>query len=122
MKYPNAIDSNMVGKYPAHVYSGGGGFYDEVLEYRVWVHPKDGTDYYKAFDTYDEALTFSKSTSNAEQPLVLVYQEEYIDESTPGRYAHVIKPRIAEWLPEWLGRKPKGTKENILHFLKDNQK
>lgn len=37
--YPAAIDSALVGTYPAHTKSGGGYFYDDVLEYRVWCRP-----------------------------------------------------------------------------------
>jgi hypothetical protein len=39
--YPNVINPSKVGTYPALVKSGGGYFYDEVLEYRVWVHPTE---------------------------------------------------------------------------------
>lgn len=37
--YPTVVDLHMVGKYPVLTKSGGGYFYDEVLEYRVWCHP-----------------------------------------------------------------------------------
>ena len=33
--YPNAIDPDMVGEYPALAKAGGGYVWDEVLEYRV---------------------------------------------------------------------------------------
>jgi putative acetyltransferase len=35
--YPLAIDPNRVGSYASATKSGGGYFYDEVLEYRVWI-------------------------------------------------------------------------------------
>jgi hypothetical protein len=116
--YPDAVDPNRVGNYPARVYSGGGYFYDAVLEYRVWVHPTNDEVYYRPFTSYNAALKFSNTTPDAEKPLALVSQEEYIDEPTPGVLMHVKKPRLAEWLPEWL-ESSKGTKENIPRFLQD---
>ena len=65
-EYPDAVDSNLVGTYPASACAGGGLVWDEVLEYRVWCHPErgaadshDGSDYYYAFATYAEALDSS---------------------------------------------------------------
>lgn len=40
--YPTAIAPATVGSYPGSVKSGAGYFYDEVLEYRVWLHPERG--------------------------------------------------------------------------------
>lgn len=37
--FPVAVDEKMVGEYPAEAKSGGGYFYDDVLEYRVWCRP-----------------------------------------------------------------------------------
>jgi|SRR5436190_22146911 len=119
MQYPPAYDPQRVGEYPAYVNSGGGIFYDQVLEYRVWVHPLGKDVYYHAFVTYQEALQFSKSTLNAERPLVLVSQEEHINEPEPGKFIHVKEQRITEWKPEWL-KKAKGTKKNIPLFLNRN--
>ena len=86
-KYPLAVDPNRVGTYPAYTKSGGGYFYDEVLEYRVWLHPENGAkpldgrhDYFFAFDQYETAEEFSKSTAGAEEPLVLVRQLQWISE------------------------------------------
>ena len=46
----------MVGEYSAVAGAGGGYVWDEVLEYRVWCHPKEsGDDYYYAYATYEEA-------------------------------------------------------------------
>ena len=74
--YPDAVDSALVGTYPALVKAGGGYVWDAVLEYRVWCHPErdasdpaDGSDYYHVFDTYQEALSFSQGTEGAEEPL-----------------------------------------------------
>lgn len=117
-QYPAAVDFGKVGTYPAFVRSGGGFFYDEVLEYRVWVHPAGKDVFYEAFATYEEAKEFSQSTPDAEIPLVLVYQEEYIDEPDEGHYVHLKEPRLTEWKPEWL-EGTKGTKKNIAAFLKD---
>ena len=91
--FPIAVDADLIGEYPAQTKSGGGYFYDAVLEYRVWVHPHDGgedlydgDDYYCAFATFEEASAYSRETAGAEQPLVLVRQDECINEPEPGRY------------------------------------
>lgn len=119
MSYPVATNKSKVGSYPASVKSGGGVFYDEVLEYRVWVHPENEPVQFFAFSTYNQALDFSKATKNAEEPLVLVYQEEYLDEPEVGNFIHQKEPRIAEWKAEWLNTS-KGTKKQIPKFLKVN--
>jgi putative acetyltransferase len=97
MKYPTAIDPKKVGKYPGFAKSGGGYFYDEVLEYRVWRSCK-----FRAFATYEEALNYSRSGIGAEPPLVLVRQIEWIDEPEEGVFFHKKGNRITEWQCEWL--------------------
>jgi hypothetical protein len=115
--YPDAVNPSMVGQYPAKSASGGGYFYDEVLEYRVWVHPPGEEVYYHAFAKYEDALEYSKRTPKVEIPLVLVSQEEYIHEPSPGKFIHIKKPRVTEWFPDWL-ENSKGTKEQIPLFMK----
>jgi hypothetical protein len=122
--FPVAADPARVGQYPALTSSGAGHFYDEVLEYRVWVHPEkggedlhDGSDYFFAFATFDEALACSSSTAGAEEPLVLVRQDEHVDEPEPGRFVHEKGERIAEWRVEWL-QGSKRTADSIRDFLK----
>ena len=122
-EYPDAIDPSQVGEYPASSKAGGGYVWDAVLEYRVWCHPErgaqdseDGSDYYYAFATYAEALSFSKATAGAEEPLALIRQDEYIDESEPGEYLHVKEVRITEWPVEFLSR-PRRTPSTIPDFL-----
>ena len=62
--YPLAVDVKKVGSYPALTKSGAGYFYDNVLEYRVWIKPAEGgDDYHKAFARYEDALAFSKETT-----------------------------------------------------------
>lgn len=121
--YPDAVDPNLVGTYSPLAKAGGGYVWDEVLEYRVWCHPElgsqdfeDGSDYYKAFATYAEALAFSRSTQGAEAPLALVRQVEYIAEPNPGEYRHVKEVRVAEWPVEFL-RRPRRTQNTIPDFL-----
>lgn len=118
--YPVAVDFDKIGKYPALTNSGAGYFYDDVLEYRVWVHP-GGDDYYRAFATYEEAKRFSESTERAEEPLVLVLQHEHINEPEPGKYVHVKGDRITEWRVEWLSGGKRGP-DTIPHFLKEKAK
>lgn len=105
--YPDSIDENRVGEYPAETKSGGGYFYDQVLEYRVWCRPWqgapdefDGEIYYYAFHTYDEALEFSNETDGSEAPLVLVKQLEWIDEPEDGKFIHKTGERLTEWRVE----------------------
>lgn len=119
-QYPLVKDVNLVGTYPALVKSGGGYVWDDVLEYRVWCHDKNGgDDYYYAFTNSDDALEFSEENSSAETPLALIVQEEYIDESKPGQFRHIIKQRLTEWPIEFLSR-PKRSKNTIPDFLSPN--
>lgn len=118
--YPTAVDPAKVGSYDALAKSGGGYFYDEVLEYRVWIHP-DGDDYFKAFATFEEAEAFSKQQQGAEEPLVLVLQHESINEPSPGVYERVQGDRITEWQVAWLKDSKRGP-DSIEKFLKDKKK
>ncbi len=122
--YPEAIDPSKVGNYPAAAGAGGGFVWDEVLEYRVWCHPKDGgDDFYYAYATHEEALEAAASLretddaiADVEDPLVLILQKEHLNEPSPGNYEHVIIPRNTEWPPEFLSR-PKRTERTIPDFL-----
>jgi hypothetical protein len=123
MHYPDVLDADRIGTYPALTYSGGGFVWDEVLEYRVWLHPEngapdeeDGSDYFHSFATYAEAIAFSQRTEGAEEPLALVLQREYISEPAPGRYIHMKEERITEWPVEFLSR-PKRTPGTIPDFF-----
>lgn len=114
MTFPDAINPALVGEYPATAGAGGGYFYDEVLEYRVWCHPdsaedstEDGSDYYYAFATHAEALACAAEEPGAEEPLVLIRQYEWVNELTPGCYLHERGERVAEWRVEWLARGPR---------------
>jgi hypothetical protein len=116
-RYPDAVDPARVGDYDATAFAGGGFVWDEVLEYRVWCHPKDGKDdYYYAFATYDAALACSEKTEGAEEPLALILQREYIDEPSRGKYVHVKQARITEWSVEFLQR-PRRTDDTIPQFF-----
>ena len=120
---PLAVDPARVGSFPATTKSGGGYFYDEVLEYRVWLHPErgaprltGGSDYFAAFARYESALAYSQQQPGAEEPLVLVRQRESIDEPTPGKFVWDKTERITEWQVAWL----EGTKrrpKSIADFL-----
>ena len=114
--HPIAVDSSKVGTYPALAHSGGGYFYDQVLEYRVWVHP-GGDDYYRAFPTYELAAAYSSKQERAEVPLVLVLQHEHINEPQAGVFEHIKGDRISEWKVEWLAGR-KRTPESISEFLR----
>jgi putative acetyltransferase len=122
-QYPPVLDPERVGSYPARVFAGGGFVWDAVLEYRVWLHPErgapdvfEGSDYFYAFENYEEALAFSTDTTGAEEPLALILQREFIDESQPGVYKHVAEERITEWPVEFLNR-PQRAADTIPNFL-----
>lgn len=115
--FPKAIDATKVGTYPALVKSGGGYFYDEVLEYRVWLHLDDDGDSYHAFADYETALKFSQENNEAEEPLVLVLQKEHVNEPKPGVFEHIKEERLTEWLVEWL-EGSKREEDSISKFLK----
>jgi hypothetical protein len=124
--YPKVKESSLVGTYPALVKSGGGYVWDAVLEYRVWCSPRngapdteDGDDYYYVFDNYKDALTFSEESLGAEEPIALILQEEYIDESTVGEYKHIKEQRLTEWPVEFLSR-PKRAPNTITDFFSPN--
>lgn len=117
--YPPAADAKKVGTYDLYVYSGGGYFYDEVLEYRVWVKQPGKDAVCHSFTSYEDALRFSKDTDGAEWPLVLVLQNEHVNEPQPGVYQHIKKPRIVEWQPDWL-EGSKRAPELIERFLEEH--
>ena len=121
--FPAVLSPELVGTYEASAKAGGGYVWDEVLEYRVWCYPRDGasdlhggTDYYYAFEKYDQALDFLNATPGAQEPLALILQKEYIDESEPGVFKHMKEKRIAEWPVEFLSR-PKRTASTIPSFM-----
>ena len=123
-KFPVAIDANRVGTYSADTKSGAGYFYDDVLEYRVWLHPEKGADplngthdYFVAFAQYEPAETFSQKAGGAEPPLVLVRQLEWIDEPERGHFVPEKGERITEWQVAWL-KDTKRTDRSIDEFLK----
>jgi hypothetical protein len=121
--YPVAIDPSKVGTYSPDTKSGAGYFYDDVLEYRVWLNPDNGAaplngekDYFAAFAQYERAEAFSKSTAGAEIPIVLVRQREWIDESTPGQFHDEKTERVTEWRVKWLAGNKRGA-DTIKNFL-----
>ena len=138
MKYPTVIDPNQVGEYDEYADSGGGYFFDEVLEYRVWCYPNKGAeiidtdnyndssnsianDYYQAFTTYQQALEFANSTQHAEMPVALVRQLEWVDQPSRGVYIHNKGERITEWKAEWLDRGARKAND-IAKFLQKHAK
>jgi hypothetical protein len=119
-QYPPAIEPSKVGSYPALTKSGAGLFYDDVLEYRVWMHPKGGGDaYYRAFASYEPALQFSRTSSGAEEPLVLVRQKKWVNEQETGKFEPRSDERITEWQTAWLSQNTKRTEDSIERFLKE---
>lgn len=125
--FPLATRPSLVGRYPGNAKSGAGYFYDEVLEYRVWMDPDDGAArlagtgaYFAAFAQYETALTYSKATQGAEPPLVLIRQVESVNEPSPGVFEWDRSERTTEWKVQWL----KGAKRlptSIPDFLRAHQ-
>jgi hypothetical protein len=123
--YPLAANPDRVGSYPADSKSGAGYFYDELLEYRVWVHPDKGAerlngdkDYCLAFAQYEPAEAFSKKTPGSEPPIVLVRQLEWIDEPERGHFVPEKGERITEWQVQWLPN-AKRNAQSIGDFMKN---
>ena len=135
MKYPAVIDPTQVGQYDEAAYSGGGYFFDEVLEYRVWCYPdieaditdNNGiplnatTEYYRAFMTFEQALVFANDTPDSRTPVALVRQLEWIDQPSRGVYIHNKGERITEWQANWLVRGIRQAND-ISEFLQKNDK
>ena|SRR5437868_4109340 len=122
--YPVAVDPSKVGAYPADTHSGAGYFYDDVLEYRVWLNPKQGaeprngnSDYFVAFAQYEPAESFSKNSPGTEEPIVLVRQLEWISEPQHGHFIPMKEPRITEWQVKWLNGNKRAA-NSIQEFLK----
>ncbi len=123
MEYPEVLDSNLVGHYEAASKAGGGYVWDAVLEYRVWCYPRDGAedlydgdDYYYPFESCEEAIEFTNSHKGAQEPLALVLQKEYIDESKQDDFIHVKEERITEWPVTFLSRQRRN-KNTIPDFM-----
>ena len=123
-KYPTAINPELVGTYPLMTKAGGGAFYDDVLEYRVWCHShKGGGDFFNAFSTYEEALAFSRTRKGAEKPLVLVRQKEWIfpPRDREGKFTHEKGERLTEWGVEWLSTLKRGP-DSIKEYIEQHSK
>ena len=124
-KLPIAVDPSRVGKYPPETKSGAGYFYDDVLEYRVWLHPDKGAmplngqdDYFLAFAQYEPAKSFSERMPGSEPPLALVRQREWIDEPKKAQFTPMKGERITEWQVAWL-KDDKRADKSIEEFLKN---
>lgn len=129
MNYPAVTDPNKIGEYDEAAYAGGGYFFDEVLEYRVWCYPDtdanaldtDGNilisnEYYRAFATFEQALAFADETPDSRAPVALIRQFEWIDQPSRGVYIHNKGERITEWQANWLARGAR-TANDISEFL-----
>jgi len=110
MEYPAASNPEMVGKYEAMCFAGGGLFWDEVLEYRVWIKRPGNSPQFIACPTFELAQHIHDNPREhgiepgeyPEKPLVLIKQLEWINEPSPGSFQRKSGERIAEWRPEWL--------------------
>ena len=133
MNYPTVTDPNQVGKYDEAAYAGGGYFFDEVLEYRVWCYPNTETtntddsfldianEHYRAFATFEKALAFADNTLHSRTPVALVRQFEWIDQPSRGVYIHNKGERITEWQADWLARGARQADDINEFLLSHNQ-
>jgi hypothetical protein len=122
--FPIAVSPNLVGSYPPETKSGAGYFYDDVLEYRVWLHPDRGADslngnddYFEAFAQYERAKKIPDTAKGAAQPVALVRQREWISEPEPGKFIPEKGERITEWRVKWLAGNHR-TADSIQEFMK----
>lgn len=91
-----------VGSYSALTKTGGGYLWDDVLEYRVWIHP-NGDDYFVPFATYQGAKNFSEQEEKAEKPLALVLQKKGHWVAWDEKGVRIGDTnRITEWKVDWL--------------------
>lgn len=111
------------GPVPGEAKSGAGYFYDDLLEYRVWLHPKQDAEplagssaYFAAFAQFEHALAFSRANAGSEEPLALIRQREWVNEPVPGKFVHEKGERITEWKVKWLDG-TKRTAGSIEQFL-----
>lgn len=113
---PIAVKPAKVGHYPLVVSRNDGRcFYDDLLEYRVWVHNPTGDDVYMAFPTFEQSLQYSNANSpHAEFPLALVRQTEWITEPNDCMFLRKTGERIVECLVSNLKKR---TENSIPDFL-----
>ena len=126
-RIPEAVeDPSQVGSYPARRTRVAGTSGSAAVGISSRCHPDrgaidryDGDDYYYAFETYAEALAFSRTTDGAESPLALIRQDEYIDEPEVGQFVHVREVRFTEWMVEHL-RHPRRNPNTIPDFIRSH--
>lgn len=115
-RQPIASDPEHVGTYPATANSGGGYFYDRVLEYRVWFDTDRG-DRFRAFAQFETADSWSRENAAGAPVLALVHQvERVLGPKEDGTYVAVRAPCNAEWRVEWLTGAQRGP-TSIEQFL-----
>lgn len=112
---PTAVDPALVGTHHGVPNVGAGYFFDDVLEYRVWLDLPDGERYH-AFAQWERADAYSQATPLASKPFALVRQLEYVNEPAPGEFEHVREVRVTEWRAEWLDGTKRGP-TSIADFL-----
>ena len=102
---PTAADPSVVGKNPSLAKSGGGGRWDEVIEYRVWIKDDDGMSM-NAFADYKDAHNFAvdhyvEGTWYI-HVMVLIRQKWQVWLDSRGELVFNDEETITEWQPEWL--------------------
>ena len=121
-------DSKLVGTYAVDNYSGGGLRYDHVLEYRLWIKKFGSPADMICFKSIKEMIEYSNTINwkNIDHidPCVLVLQSTFYipiseekgegievispdtitDNNQKYQLVQMKKPRMTEWLIEWLDK------------------
>jgi len=102
---PPATNPKMVGKYNMKCKSGGGGRWDQVLEYRVWVRTDDDL-YFKSYanylDAHEEATKLQTKDDVEYVHVVVLIKQNWQVWWESGKIVFNDEETITEWQPEWL--------------------
>ena len=96
---PEVVDPSKIRTYSLLCGAGGGTFWDEVLEYRVWTHGEGG-DGATIFDNYKQAREFAEREGTI--VLALVLQRETCWGNDGSDMKMEFEERKAEWQIAWL--------------------
>ena len=105
-EYPKAVNVDMIGKYDLLAKSGGGGRYDEVLAYRLWVREEGQEVWCKEYSTYEEALADAIIFKNKDNIMyvhfMVLLRQEWIYYERYGNLVIEDMHQNVEWQPDWL--------------------
>jgi putative acetyltransferase len=117
--YPLPDDLAAVGTHAAAAARDSGVFYDDVLEYRLWVRrPATTEELMFAFPTVEDAHEARTALGRDARLCVLVQQREPIERMEDGSYVQRSEPRRVEWPITWLvdGRPGEDAVQEVLEL------